>query len=235
MTTPTAPVRTWNGSEWVLTHDLASAIPDSSVLHWPMGSGPGTTVTDDIGSNDGSFNGDPQWAADSNFVDGQKVTLDGTGDYISASNNGTAIDPASDFSVGITVDSGSSLSGEQFAWSWSDGSAAFGVYHLSGSFVAAYYDGSSYADYAAVSEPTAPYTVRLFLTYDSSAGSLEFFKNGSGTTSGGSGSLFILTSSLNVGAQQDGTDRYLNASVDDFITMSEIESATDDLNRQPWS
>lgn len=54
------------------------------VSYWPMNENSGTTINDNQGSNDGTFNGSPSWTT-GKF--GYAVQFDGTNDYISVASH----------------------------------------------------------------------------------------------------------------------------------------------------
>ena len=59
---------------------IIRAISDIAVHHWPMDEGSGSTITDNVGSEDGTLNG-PSWVSNS-WQGGFALDGDGTDDYI---------------------------------------------------------------------------------------------------------------------------------------------------------
>jgi hypothetical protein len=68
----------YDGSDWYLRNSVDvrnGAIPDSVIHHWPADEGSGTTLTDNVGSNDISLSFD-RWRSDTAFEGGTAPDFD---------------------------------------------------------------------------------------------------------------------------------------------------------------
>lgn len=84
-----ATVRTWNGSEWVLTED-ADDIPDSGGNHqWNFDEGSGTIAADSIGSLHLDFTSISSWGSGVGAGDAYAI-LDGSTDQATVDNSSFA-------------------------------------------------------------------------------------------------------------------------------------------------
>jgi len=209
-----------------------NVVPDSAVLQRKMDEGAGTLVADSIGNDDGTLNGG-SWESNSSFVGGQLIRLDGTDDNITGDT--TDVTPGADFSVGITADIQTSPSSDVALWNWGDGTEAFWISfdNGTGQWAANYFDGNNRVQNPAISELSAPYTARFFISWDASAGTLEFYQNatqatGNQDSTGNAGDGMTIGSTISNAA-------YIETGVDNLIVYDQIESAQDDYDRQPWS
>jgi len=166
---PYLRVQTANGVKAVDTS--ASGIPDS-VLYYKIGVGDnGTnTLTDSNGSNDATSTGSFVWVNDTSVRFDYYVELDGA-NYAEISNR--AISWLSDWSVGIEVVV-DSVSGQHTFWGFGDGSKGLTVARSNNQIETAAFDGA-YDNINTTSEPSTPYNVDIFVTYDSSANDMTLF------------------------------------------------------------
>jgi hypothetical protein len=203
-----------------------------------MDDGTGTAVDPSIGSISGSFNGDPQWVSDSTLQGGFGVSLDGTDDYIEADTNPPFISVGSDWSIGITIDVSSALASGVEVFNWGDGTNGFYLLKDDGVLQVNYFNGSNAADTSDVSEPSAPYRIRLLTTWDSSANSIELHKNATTEADTGVSSADAATNdTFVIGAQNNGVDE-MTGIVDDYIGYNAIldsDGIQQDYSIQPWS
>lgn len=223
---------------------VGSAIPDSESLRYPI---PDTTtpLNDSIGSNDGQLNGITSFLQDSNFVEGYKLDL-GLDGYVISQNDATAIDDTSDWSVGITVDVPSSgldtsdAAGGIIWLSYGAPGIVYGVaYDGTDSFVCFRYVSGGYDLMSSVSEPSAPYTIRLFTAYDDSADTFDIYKNAG--SAGGSDSITSVVfgdrgrNEFVIGTTDDLASIQSNPIIDNPIIYDKIADKQDDYDIQPWS
>jgi len=76
------------------------------INRWPIQQGTGTTLTDVVGDDDGSFVGDPQWEDDPTAIENYLLTFDGTDDGV----NTSATVPTGSRTLAVTVDFSSDIS-----------------------------------------------------------------------------------------------------------------------------
>lgn len=218
-----------------------NAIPDSAISHWPMASGSGSTITDEVGTADLSANADFAWDdTTSSWDSGWATDYDGVDDGAQAS--------ASD--MPDTGDAGTMLLTFR-ARDFDNNSSSHVFYHRS--------DGSSddrlylrfessgeYRVGLAASAPTHSYSFntdtnyRVALRWDT--GDYDVFFNGSNDASGTySETVTSNASSFNLGIRDNPSDPdpnpydgYLDNGIltDEPLSNSEISN---DYDQQPWS
>lgn len=221
-----------------------STIPDSATLRYPV---PDTTtpLQDSIGSNNGTLSGTTSFVSDSKYQDGNAADIETSSSYVEPQNSVSEIDGGNDWSVGITVESDNGFGDAEVIWNCTDSNGdVWHIVHDGGEFVAARWDTSagSYDFQYGISSPSAPYIVRLYVTYDSSADDLIFYLNNSNTydsTGNGysTGIIFESGSSgqLYIGVTDDGSSYGSDPIVDDFIVQDAVGDSQLDYDRQPWS
>ena len=77
---------------------ILNAIPDSVDNQYPIDEGSGTTLFDDVGSEDGTISG-ATWVSDSASVGGQHLSFDNTNDIVSFATSAWDYAASSSFSV----------------------------------------------------------------------------------------------------------------------------------------
>jgi len=221
-----------------VTADLPEvAIPDSAVLQYQIDEGSGTTLTDAIGSNDGSLTGGT-WTSDTDMRGDYRINLDGTDDYIESSSNPTAMARDTDFSVALTVVKESSVSSGSIT-NWSDGTNQFNV-HFGSSFInTTWYDESTTTvlDEESFSTPSTPFTLRLCVVWDSSNEVLTLYQNATEETGSDNAGIGTRTEGWFIG--QGGRDEnYGEFGIDNPIVYEASLSSSEvqqDYDAQPWS
>lgn len=211
---------------------VAVPITDLAVLRWLMDddSSPLADSISDSPNTDGALNS-ATLVDDSDLQGGRGVDV--TGGYISGSAADISLD--SDHSLFFTVKAPSPVDGCLFEWG--NGNQALtldanGIDSLGG----LYYDGSSRQQTQSVSQPSAPFIVRIGYTWDADNSDMSVYVNASGTT-GSDANNASARSGYRIGRQNNGKagtdfvadDHILYNSV---LTSSEIQA---DYDLQPWS
>lgn len=233
-----------SGSVQLVEH--TQPIPDSAILHWRMEDGSGSTVTDSVGSFDGSFVGDPQWLTDSAAVGGYSIGLDGDGDAIE-----NEIRREDDYVAGVITIAPDSWDGSGFnhvvdGAADSSANASMILRNREGTLEILVRVGGSFVATGSSTPPTQTKT-RVGYRYDGT--DLDLFYNGTvESTTSQSGPLdnWVFNAvgyrKYNSGDGSLVQDREFDGNVDDFIhcatsTASELpddQFFTDDYNAQPW-
>lgn len=125
----------------------ANAIPDSVTNRWPTTAGSGTTLTDDIGTADGTTNG-ATWTASADAEGGYYLDYDGTDDFTEVSGDTVPSNALSVFAF-VNVSATTSFQGvvargnvaggasdkDYELGLWDDGTIIFAISDGSSSFV----------------------------------------------------------------------------------------------------
>lgn len=210
-------------------------VPDGVTSHWRFGEGSGTTVADSEGSEDLSLSG-PTWQSDSDSLDGNHLSFDGTDDEATASNTNNIFTDVSQLTVFVTFqpantnDLRANLCGAYEADS-DDRSWMFRhLGDLPAIRLQTSTDGSS-VDVSAASFSESTDWRSFAATWDGSDGSVEFFIDATsiGTDTASTGSLFANGQSFYVGragySGEDFTEGNIDnvAIADSVLTQSEIQ------------
>jgi hypothetical protein len=210
----------------------ASAIPDSAIGHWTHSEGSGTELADSIGTNPGAING-ASWASGT-WVDGYALDYGG-GSHDVTFDADSNIGVGQDFSVGLTIQTGSDVSGDQRLWSNVNGFSNRVAFQInSGELRASIWNGSTWDNAAASGPVSTNMTYRIFYIVSSGSGTLYLNNSeqtGSSTANAGSDTGMIL-------GQQTGGGSAFGGLTDDLLIMHQPEDAStvaSDYDRQPWS
>jgi len=210
---------------------VEDAIRDSAIHHWPMDEGSGTTLTDVVGSEDGSING-PTWISGT-WYDGFALDADGIDDFVDFSNS---ILPSDNFTVLATIDIQGPLENNRVLY---DGVQTHSL-RTNDISSSGNPDSGFYFDYNA--EQSGAYlnpipSGRFRAAFGADNGAAFMFINGSDTDVNiSTESTGYPTSDVRFFDRGDGSesDSILDNIIvaNDVLTQSEIEA---DFNAQPWS
>jgi len=223
------------------TVTVESAISGSVVHQHPFDEGSGATVTDKIGSIDGTLSTGASWASDPDLKGGFGVDTDSSDGVSLDSRPGTVSDSES-HSIAITVDKDTSTgSTGEVPFHFSNGSWAVAIIMgaTQDTIQGGVFDGSSFIETREHPEPSPPYRIRLGIGYDGSS-SVELRLNAN-TGSPSSAFGVSLEAGATYGADSDGGNDAKpinNGVIDNPIIYSELLSDNQwqkDYNNQPWA
>lgn len=218
---------------------VADTIPGSAVNRWPIKDGSGTTIKDVIGSDDGTFDGNPQWKSVADAIQDYELSFDG--------NDGVdtpADSPSGSCTLLVTINFDGDVTTMQRLHSYMPSSGTTGIRNLrfnnSGTNLLEFEvgdDSGNVSDVTHTLSSTGRYRVAAIL--DAGVPELKLAVNGSvKSTEQISGGFTTQVSSHSLGYLRRGNSEYYAHNLDEPMTGNEAYSSqqlTDDYNRQPWS
>jgi hypothetical protein len=206
------------------------SLPSGAVARWRTAAGSGTTLTDSIGSNDGTIDG-AEWVSGT-WLDGSALSYTASNADRTDMSTVPAIDTDSAFSVAVTVE----IQGEgQVIHHQTSDSNRFAMRFINGVIGAQQYDGNDFfaGDGVSVGQNTK---YRVVYTFDGgSTGTL--YANGSTGSGTGKGTTISGETGLSFGCRLDG-EKFFDGIIDDPIIFDRELSSEDvqaDYELQPWS
>ena len=178
-------------------------------------------VQDVIGDNNAESVGDISLTEDSSVGHGFFVNLDAD-NHLEVENNPISIDDP--FSVGAEIVVDNPVDDGTVS-QWSDGNKIIRMAISDEVIWIAYWDGSSWADVASHSEPSTPYNIDLFGTWNPDGESVELYLNESPST--GSDRPRSSTAEENFSIGGEFGDRGLDEGVARFAYWGEIVDASE--------
>jgi len=150
------------------------AIPDSD-LYYSIDEGSGDVISDDQGDNDATSDGSLVWIEDGSIRHNWYVELDDT-NYLTANSN-DIISVDKDFSAGIEILVESEFTDDSVFWSWNNGNDEhFSIgYRDLDEAIGAQVDIDGYSEHNGLIEPSAPYNVDIFITWDAGNNDLNVY------------------------------------------------------------
>lgn len=205
-------------------------LPTSAIHEWRMAAGSGSTITDDIASNDGTIDG-AGWVSDT-WTDGQALDfVSGNSDHVDFDSTESEIDVNGDFSIAVTIEPDSVTDGHVLTHTISNSNRG-AIAIDSGTLSVGWYDGSSYQGVQSTSI-SANERIRIFYTYNSGTGTLyvnKTEKTGTSTPSVTTQGGFRLSN------LQDSS--YFDGTIDNLVVYDSAVSSSEvgeDFARQPWT
>lgn len=211
------------------------AIPDSAVHHWPITTGTGSIITDDIGSNDGTLNG-PSWASGT-WEGDYALSFDGTDDYVEFDTLASAVTKTDPYSISLSFEtSDASQTGILLAQSNSKDDRL--TIHLQNGYVeAGVYNGNSYIATRRASI-NADTKYRVFYSYDGNENGRMWLNGAEETDTNAAMGVATNDQRFVLGTRTDLSQDPYSGGTDNVIVMDAEENGTtaqDDYDAQPWS
>jgi hypothetical protein len=215
---------------------LFSAIPDSAIHQWKIDESSGTTINDNIATNNGSING-AAWT-NGTWVGSYALDFDGSNDEVALDSSISEFDVNNEkFSFAVTVEL-DDTSNEQMIFQnvISSNNRLSVQVNSNGNWSCGMYDGS----WKSTREKTGGVSsnkVRLGVGADGSSANLELYLNGTRVDDNSPGSSPVTAGTSTLFASE-GANKYLNGRLDNALAFDSLLSSdafVDDYNRQPWS
>lgn len=207
-------------------------IPDSATNHWKIATGSGSTVYDDIGSDDATIN-NATWSSGT-WVDGYAIDFNNSDEYISAPTNSVLNDDV-DHSLAFTFEPDNVLTAQNIWVQETNDSYISATINSDSTISISHFNTSVYTSANGILSTGTKY--RVFHSYDSSAGTGRIWVNNTEYNGSDSGRGGQASPRFRWGQDVDGEAPF-DGRFDDFIIMDSTEgaeTAKDDYNRQPWS
>lgn len=206
----------------------AGAIPTDGLIHrYPLDAGSGTTAVDSVGGVDGTITG-ASWITPADAHGGTALRFDGTDDYVDISGWGSgAVDTATGFSLSLRQYTESwPTSGEEQVAFIGDGPPQFELWCDNGTFVWAYWDGSTNHGLTGLTPPPTGQVNHLVGTF-AGDGTFRLYYNATETASAASSASIGVSGTNNRLGAHPSVGRQYAGWLDDVLVYNRALSASE--------